>query len=91
MISFAPLDIIRAARELRDHNITKNSWPFGEIVCHLWHVILYINMFVQIIFLTLMAMDRYLAVVRHGRLMKLASYRNSRPVIGKKKYSITDK
>ena len=51
-------------------------------MCHLWHIIIYINMFVQIIFLTLMAIDRYLAVVRHGKLMKLASYRNSRPVIG---------
>ena len=57
-------------------------------MCHLWHIVIYINMFVQIIFLTLMAIDRYLAVVRHGRLMKLASYRNSRPVIGKHRIEI---
>ena len=82
MISFAPCHIFIAAREIADHNITKGEWPFGKFMCHLWHIIIYINMFVQIIFLTLMAIDRYLAVVRHGRLMKLASYRNSKPVIG---------
>ena len=75
-----------AARQIGDrynHDILDNNWPFGRFMCHLWHVVLYINMFVQIIFLTLMAIDRYLAVVRHGRLMKLSSYRNSKPVIGK--------
>ena len=86
MISFAPLQIIMAARQIGDrynHGILDNNWPFGRFMCTLWHVVLYINMFVQIIFLTLMAIDRYLAVVRHGRLMKLSSYRNSKPVIGK--------
>ena len=83
MISFAPLQIIISARQINDHMLPRNRWPFGKIMCHLWHVIAYINMFVQIIFLTLMAIDRYLAVVRPRRLKKLASYRNSRPVIGK--------
>ena len=83
MISFAPLQIIISARQINDHMLPRNQWPFGKIMCHLWHVIIYINMFVQIIFLTLMAIDRYLAVVRPRRLNKLASYRNSRPVIGK--------
>lgn len=86
MISFAPLQIIISARKIGDrytHDIPKNHWPYGHFMCNLWHVVLYINMFVQIIFLTLMAIDRYLAVVRHGRLMKLSSYRNSKPVIGK--------
>ena len=88
MISFAPLQIIISARQINDHMLPKNQWPFGKIMCHLWHIVIYINMFVQIIFLTLMAIDRYLAVVRHGRLMKLASYRNSRPVIGKHRIEI---
>ena len=85
MISFAPLQIIIAGRTINDrytHIIPDNHWPYGHFMCNLWHVVLYINMFVQIIFLTLMAIDRYLAVVRHGRLMKLSSYRNSKPVIG---------
>ena len=85
MITFAPFQIMLAARKIADrhtHENVSNTWPYGEFMCHLWHVVLYINMFVQIIFLTLMAIDRYLAVVRHGRLMKLSSYRNSRAVIG---------
>ena len=85
MISFAPLQIILAARQINDryaHRLVGENWPFGSFMCSLYHVVLYINMFVQIIFLTLMAIDRYLAVVRHGRLMKLSSYRNSKPVIG---------
>ena len=85
MISFAPLQIILAARQINDryaHRLVGENWPFGSFMCSLYHVVLYINMFVQIIFLTLMAIDRYLAVVRHGRLMKLSSYRNSKPIIG---------
>ena len=85
MISFAPLQIILAARQINDrytHKLVGENWPFGSFMCSLYHVVLYVNMFVQIIFLTLMAIDRYLAVVRHGRLMKLSSYRNSKPVIG---------
>ncbi|XP_027024924.1 delta-type opioid receptor-like [Tachysurus fulvidraco] len=39
-----------------------NSWPFGEIVCKVFISIDYYNMFTSIFTLTMMSVDRYVAV-----------------------------
>ncbi|KAG5850268.1 delta-type opioid receptor-like [Anguilla rostrata] len=39
-----------------------NSWPFGEIVCKVFISIDYYNMFTSIFTLTMMSVDRYIAV-----------------------------
>ena len=44
--------------------------------------VLYVNMFVSIFMLMLMALDRYLAVIRNSFIQKLSKYRNSPVVIG---------
>uniref|UniRef100_UPI003AAFEB36 kappa-type opioid receptor n=1 Tax=Centroberyx gerrardi TaxID=166262 RepID=UPI003AAFEB36 len=39
-----------------------NSWPFGEVVCKVFISIDYYNMFTSILTLTMMSVDRYVAV-----------------------------
>ncbi|KAK7881726.1 hypothetical protein WMY93_030135 [Mugilogobius chulae] len=39
-----------------------NSWPFGEVVCKVFIAIDYYNMFTSIFTLTMMSVDRYVAV-----------------------------
>ncbi len=39
-----------------------NSWPFGEVVCKVFISIDYYNMFTSIFTLTMMSVDRYVAV-----------------------------
>ncbi|KAL0967054.1 hypothetical protein UPYG_G00304020 [Umbra pygmaea] len=39
-----------------------NSWPFGEVVCKVFISIDYYNMFTSIFTLTMMSVDRYIAV-----------------------------
>lgn len=39
-----------------------NTWPFGEVVCKVFISIDYYNMFISIFTLTMMSVDRYVAV-----------------------------
>ena len=58
MILFCPIAIFQ--------KLNHDQWKFGNVMCRLYNSVLYVNMYVQILFLTLMAFDRYLAVVQHG-------------------------
>ena len=66
MILFCPIAIFQ--------KLNHDEWRFGKVMCRLYNSVLYVNMYVQILFLTLMAFDRYLAVVQHGNGIKNIEY-----------------
>lgn len=46
-----------------------NTWPFGEVVCKVFISIDYYNMFTSIFTLTMMSVDRYIAVCHPVRAL----------------------
>ncbi|XP_042192301.1 atypical chemokine receptor 3 [Callorhinchus milii] len=46
--------------------VQHGSWPFGEFMCRLTHLVFSVNLFGSIFFLTCMSVDRYISVVRVG-------------------------
>lgn len=47
-----------------------NTWPFGEVLCKLIIAIDYYNMFTSIFTLTMMSVDRYIAVCHPVRALE---------------------
>ena len=48
----------------------KKEWVFGKLACSINNSVKFVNMFVSIFMLMLMAVDRYLAVIRNSMLLR---------------------
>uniref|UniRef100_A0A3B4AML0 G-protein coupled receptors family 1 profile domain-containing protein n=1 Tax=Periophthalmus magnuspinnatus TaxID=409849 RepID=A0A3B4AML0_9GOBI len=54
--------LVTTAMPFQSTDYMLNSWPFGEVVCKVFIAIDYYNMFTSIFTLTMMSVDRYVAV-----------------------------
>uniref|UniRef100_A0A4W4DU92 G-protein coupled receptors family 1 profile domain-containing protein n=1 Tax=Electrophorus electricus TaxID=8005 RepID=A0A4W4DU92_ELEEL len=54
--------LVTTTMPFQSANYLLNSWPFGEVVCKVFISIDYYNMFTSIFTLTMMSVDRYVAV-----------------------------
>ena len=69
MLGILPFWIVRKWEEER--------WKFGWLLCALHNSVPFINMFVSIFFLGIMALDRYITVVQTRSVKTLRKYKDN--------------
>ncbi|XP_078095031.1 lysophosphatidic acid receptor 6 [Mustelus asterias] len=53
------------------YHIKKNDWPFGDIMCRITGTFYFANIYISVIFLSLICLDRYIAVVHPRRYIRM--------------------
>ncbi|XP_078415374.1 lysophosphatidic acid receptor 6 [Cetorhinus maximus] len=53
------------------YHIRKNDWPFGDITCRITGTLYFANIYVSLAFLSLICLDRYLAVVHPRKYIRM--------------------
>ncbi|XP_067826194.1 lysophosphatidic acid receptor 6 [Heptranchias perlo] len=53
------------------YHIKKNDWPFGDITCRITGTLYFANIYISIAFLSLICMDRYIAVVHPRKYIRM--------------------
>ncbi|XP_067873401.1 lysophosphatidic acid receptor 6 [Heterodontus francisci] len=53
------------------YHIKKNDWPFGDITCRITGTLYFANIYISIAFLSLICIDRYIAVVHPRKYIRM--------------------
>uniref|UniRef100_UPI00398F2C3D lysophosphatidic acid receptor 6 n=1 Tax=Pristiophorus japonicus TaxID=55135 RepID=UPI00398F2C3D len=53
------------------YHVRKNDWPFGDITCRITGTLYFANIYISVAFLSLICMDRYIAVVYPRKYIRM--------------------
>ncbi|XP_020383105.2 lysophosphatidic acid receptor 4 [Rhincodon typus] len=55
------------------YHVKKNHWPFGDITCRITGTLYFANIYISVAFLSLICIDRYIAVVYPRKYIRMRS------------------